>query len=284
MFKRLTIFLRLVKFPISLMVAFSALTGYSLAGNYNLSGIIILLSGVFLLAGGSSILNQVQERNFDLLMERTKNRPLPSGKVSVFIALAISLLLLFLGGFFLGLSGWWPLMLGLFNVILYNFIYTPLKRQTWLAIVPGSLVGAVPPIIGWTSGGLSIASPLILFVSLFVALWQVPHFWLIFIKYRGDYKNAGFASLPSSFEGNRITKVIFFWALFTSAFLCSFPLFGFRFSTSLTGVLLFLNLIFITLFYRFLFGKEANRSVSKAFILINSFAVAILCLMIFGNH
>jgi len=266
------------------MVAFSALTGNLLTGDPDSSLIIVLLSGVFCLAGGSAVLNQLQERRFDLQMERTKNRPLPSGEISPPAALAVSLILLISGALLLGFLGWLPLMLGLVNVALYNLIYTPLKRLTWLAIVPGSLVGAVPPLIGWAVGGLTVFHPAIIFVSLFVLFWQVPHFWLILIRYGRDYKNAGFPALPSCLDENRTKHLVFSWALFTSVYLCSFPLFGLKFSTPLIGLFLSLNLLFIILFYKFLLGNEANRSVRKAFILINSFAIAILVLLIIGNH
>lgn len=281
---RLSVILRLVKYPLSLMVAFSALTGYFLTGNHAFSITFMLLSGVFLLAAGSAGLNQVQELRFDLLMERTKNRPIPSGQISASSALKLSLILLISGALFLGLLGWLPLALGLVNVGLYNLIYTPLKRLTWLAVIPGSLVGAVPPLIGWTSGGLSVFHSAVLFVSLFVLLWQIPHFWLIVIRYDKDYRKAGFPALPDYLSGNRIKNLVFCWALMTSGFLCSFPLFGLKFNTPLIGLFVLLNLLFIVLLYKFLFADEANRSLRKAFILINSFAVAILVLMIFGNH
>lgn len=279
----LTVILRLGKFPLSLMVSFSALTGYFMTGKADGFTLLILLSGVFLLASGSSGLNQVQEYRFDLIMERTKNRPIPSGQISGAVALAISLIMLISGAFFLGSLGFLPLIFGLLSVALYNFLYTPLKRFTWLAIVPGSLVGALPPLIGWTSGGLSVIHPVILFVSLFVLLWQVPHFWLIFIRYSKDYKKAGFSVLPEYFNEKRIRNLVFCWALITSGFLCSFPFFGLKLKSPLIGLFIFLNVLFIILFHKFLFGKETSRSVRKAFILINSFAIAILVLLIFGN-
>jgi len=266
------------------MVAFSALTGYLLTGKSDSSVILMLLSGVFFLAAGASGINQVQERRIDLLMERTKDRPLPSKQISVTGALTVCLILLIAGTLLLGYLGWLPLTLGLVNIILYNLIYTPLKRLTWLAIIPGSLVGAVPPLIGWTSGGLSVFHPVIVFGAVFVLLWQAPHFWLILIRYSKDYENAGFSRLPAYLDGKRIKNLVFLWALVTSGFLCSFPLFGLKFKTPVITLFLLLNLIFIILFYRFLFGKEVNQPIRKAFILINSFAVAILVLLIFGNH
>jgi heme o synthase len=277
------IVLKLVKYQLSLMVSFSALTGYLLTRNGDLIEALMLLTGVFFLAAGAAVLNQVQERESDQLMVRTKYRPLPAKQITASAASAISLCLMIMGIGFLGLLGWLPMMLGILNIILYNFIYTPLKRSTWLAIIPGSLVGAVPPMIGWTAGGLSVTSPEILFVSLFVGLWQVPHFWLIFLRYRQDYKKAGLPVFPTHLDATRIKKLVFSWALLASLFLCSFPLFGLKFSTLMTGIFVLLNLLFITLFYRFLFGNEENHSLGRAFILINSFALWILLVLAFGN-
>jgi heme o synthase len=278
------VFLRLVKFPLSLMVAFSALTGYFLTGNSNLTRTFMLLAGVLLLSGSSAGLNQVQEHNFDLLMERTKNRPIPSGQVSVFAAMTISLMLMLLGGLFLGSLGLFPFLLGLLNIALYNLIYTPLKRITWLAIIPGSLVGAIPPLIGWTSGGLYVFNPVILFLFFFVLLWQVPHFWLIFIRYGKDYTKAGFSVLPAYLNRKRIKNMVFCWVLITSGYLCSYPLFGLKFISPLIGLFIPLNLLFIIFFYKFLFGNEANHSIHKAFILINSFAVTVFLILILGSR
>ncbi len=280
----LLVFLKLTKYQLSLMVAFSGVTGYLLTGNANITTAILVTSGVFLLAAGTSGLNQVQEYKLDLLMERTRNRPIPSGQISVMASMGISLSLLISGTFLLAYLGFLPLMLGLFNVVLYNLVYTPLKRYTWLAIIPGSIVGAVPPLIGWTSGGLSINHPVIFFVSLFVLLWQLPHFWLIFIRYGNDYRKAGFSVLPKYFNDKSVKNLVFFWALITSGFLCSFPLFELKFKSPLIALFLSLNVLFILLFHKFLFNIKGDHSIRKAFILINSFAIAIFLLLIFGYH
>jgi protoheme IX farnesyltransferase len=275
---------RLVKFQLSLMVTFSALTGYFLTGKPVSLVFLYLLVGVFLMAAGSSGLNQLKERDFDLLMERTKNRPLPAKQISAGLALGVSLLLLIGGVLLLGFIGWFPVTLGILNVVLYNLIYTPLKRYSYLAIIPGALVGAITPLIGWTSVNYSVYHPVILFVALFVFLWQVPHFWLILLRFGKEYKNAGFSCLPDYLNVNRIKKMVFFWAMITSGFLFSFPLFGIIFSSPLIILFVLLNLVFILLFYKLLFGKEPVESIRSAFILINSFAFLVFIVLIFGSH
>lgn len=276
--------LRLLKYQLSLMVTFSALTGYYLAGKPVGYIFLILSFGVFFLACGSSGLNQWQERNFDLLMERTKNRPLPSGQISVTGALLVSLFFIISGTLFLGFIGWLPMMLGLTNVVFYNLIYTPLKRFTWLAVIPGTFVGAIPPLIGWTAAGGSPFHPVILFVAVFVLLWQLPHFWLLLIRFGKEYENAGFSSLPKYLNGSRLKKLVFIWAVVTSVFLCSFQIFDIIFKPAVVNLFVMLNLVFIFLFYRLLFGKEPIRSVRNAFMLINTFALIVFLVLIFGSH
>ena len=113
----------------------------------------MLLAGVFLLSAGTSVLNQVQEFRNDALMKRTRLRPIPAGEISNLQASWIALGLILIGTAFLAFNGWLPMVLGLSNIVFYNLIYTPLKTRSYLAIIPGAVVGAVPPLIGWTSEG-----------------------------------------------------------------------------------------------------------------------------------
>jgi heme o synthase len=276
--------LRLAKYQLSLMVAFSAMTGYLLTGRSLGSTSLILFMGVFLLAAGSSGLNQLQERHYDVLMERTKNRPLPSNQITGPAALAVSLSLIIAGGSLLGFLGLLSFTFGLLNVVLYNLIYTPLKRITWLAIVPGAFVGAITPLIGWTAGGNDVFHPLILYMAVFVLLWQLPHFWLILIRFRKDYERAGYSNPPASLNGLKMKNLIFIWVIVTSCFLFSFPLFGITFNLSFIVLLALVNLLLITLFHRFLFGRLVNQSLSNSFILINSFALIVFLVLIFGRQ
>lgn len=277
------VFLRLVKYQLSLMVTFSAMTGYFLTGRSIGFKSLILFIGVLFLAAGSAGLNQYQERKQDALMDRTKKRPVPANQIHPFAALIIALVLIIAGALFLANTGWIPMVLGLSNVVLYNLIYTPLKRLTWLAIIPGAFVGAIAPLIGWTSAGSSIFHPVILFVAGFVLLWQMPHFWLLLIRFRKDYEMAGFSSLPRFMNDSRIKNLVFIWAVLTSFFILSFPLFGISFKPPVITLFVILNLLFIFLFYRFLFGKKINQSLRNAFILINSFALIVFLVLIFGT-
>src|SRR5574338_1116718 len=125
-------------------------------------------------------------------MKRTRNRPIPSGKISPENALKIAVTLLIAGAtmIYAG-SGLLALGLGLLNLLWYNAIYTKLKKVNPLAIIPGSLVGAIPPAVGWVAAGGSISDPRILIISSFFFIWQIPHFWLLLLVLDKDYETAG---------------------------------------------------------------------------------------------
>src|SRR5665647_1032196 len=194
------------------------MTGYFLTGCSPSGALILLFSGVFLLAAGTSVLNQVQECRRDALMQRTVRRPIPTGEISRMTALLIAVILIFGGTVLLSLNGWLPMALGLSNIVFYNLIYTPLKTRSWLAIIPGALVGAVPPLIGWTSAGFYIFHPNAIFIATFVFLWQIPHFWLLMIKYGKEYELSGFSSISKMLNERQIKLVVFYWGVITSLF------------------------------------------------------------------
>jgi len=262
------------------MVAFSATTGYFLTGSSPKVALIFLFAGVFLLAAGTSVLNQVQECRRDALMQRTLRRPIPAGEISRTVALQIAVVLMLTGTVLLSFNGWLPMLLGLSNIVFYNLIYTPLKTRSWLAIVPGAFVGAVPPLIGWTSAGFTIFHPNALFIATFVFLWQIPHFWLLMIKYGKEYELAGFSSISKILNDRQIKSVVFGWGVITSLFLMLFPLFGFHLKPILLVSLIAMNFLFITLFHRFLFQEGSPKTIRKAFVLINSYAVVVFLVLV----
>lgn len=271
---------RLIRVRLSLMVTFSALTGYFLTGISPGSDFVFLFVGLFLLSSGASVLNQVQERKQDSLMQRTVSRPIPAGEITSLNAGIIAFLFIAAGAAFLLRNGMIPAVLGLLNIVFYNLIYTPLKTRSWLAILPGALVGGVPPMIGWTSAGFELFHPNAVFLFIFVFLWQVPHFWLLMIKYGKEYEKAGFSSISKILNERQIKKVVFIWGVVTSVFLMFFPLFGFVLNPVLLVTLVVANLFFISLFYRYLFQGKHAQTIRYAFILINSYAIVVFLLLI----
>jgi heme o synthase len=272
------VFPALVKLKLTLAVVLSSVTGYYLCQGSTDLRLIYLALGVFLLASGSAVLNQYTERNSDALMSRTMNRPLPSGKVTEKEALILSCILFPAGSILLLANGLMPMLLGLLTVVLYNGLYTRLKKITILAIIPGGLVGAIPPVIGFTSAGGDMMNSRILAFAVFMFLWQLPHFWLILIKYGKDYSAAGFPNLSGFMNNYQIRLLVFAWVLISTLYLLVYFIEAVPVSHTLTAILSVINISFIAVFYRLLFTKKPSKEVRNAFILINSFS---LCVMIF---
>ncbi len=216
------------KIRISLLVTFTAAAGYILATGQAGVQILLPMVGVFILACGACGLNQVQERRIDGLMERTKGRPLPSGKLRTCTALWIVFGLIASGSFVLlcgtNRMAW---VLGLFAVLWYNGVYTYLKRKTAFAVLPGALIGAVPPVLGWVAGRGSIFDPRIWLIAFFFFIWQVPHFWLLLLDSAGEYEEAGLPSLTRIFRTDQIRRIVLIWILSTAVSSLLIPLFGF---------------------------------------------------------
>jgi protoheme IX farnesyltransferase len=227
MIQRLTILLELTKFRISLFATLSALAGFILAKQGISKEMVVPILGIFFLACGSCGLNQYQERENDKLMTRTERRPIPSKRLHASAALKISLFLLLAGAFILYQGGnWMALGLGTFGILWYNGVYTPLKRRTAFASIPGALIGAVPPLLGWVSGGGDLFDPQILAVAFFFFIWQVPHFWLLFLEFGEDYERAGFPSLTRIFSPAQLRRIISTWIFATGVTCLVIPLFG----------------------------------------------------------
>jgi heme o synthase len=270
----------LIKLKLSLAVVLSSVTGYYMFSNAPDKNLFFLIIGIFLLASGSATLNQYTERTADAMMERTKNRPIPSGKITEKSAIQISSLFFTGGCLFLYLNGTTALILGIINVLLYNLVYTRLKKLTILSIIPGALVGAIPPVIGFTSAGGNYLNHRIIAFSIFMFLWQLPHFWLILMKYGKDYKAAGFPTIHSYLNDLQIRNLVFIWVMLSTVFLFLFFFLAEPLNRSMFILLSLLNLIFIITFYRLLFTKSASREIKSAFILINSFSIAVMLLLI----
>lgn len=194
-----------------------AVAGGSLFGAYYHSvsepwSAAIVAVGSFVLCAGCSALNQIQERQFDRRMQRTAQRPLVSGELSSNAAWVMALLWLTAGNLLFFVAGGWPLLLlGLSIVIVYNGIYTPLKRVTPMALLAGGFAGAVPPLVGWLAAGGDVFDFRIMAVTTVFYIWQVPHFWLLAEKHRDDYRRAGFAMLEKTFAPAMQTRLMVIW-------------------------------------------------------------------------
>ena len=272
--------LHLGKIKISLLATLSTATGYLLATGKITIHMLVPTGAVFLLACGSCALNQYQDREIDQLMERTKSRPIPSGRLDPETALWISLGLILLGSLIL-LSGAGDLAfaLGLFSVFWYNLIYTPLKRKTAFAAIPGALVGAIPPALGWVTGGGRILDPRIGGVALFFFIWQMPHFWLLLLDSSEDYERAGLPSMTKIFSAKQIRRIIFIWLLSTGVSSLTIPLFG------LLNSVFFCLLLVAAMFWLFwntiifLRSHDDKGALSATFMKLNIYAVLVISLL-----
>lgn len=191
---------QLTKFRLSFLVAFSAGMGYMLAVNgvINWLAFFVFYLSAFLVTVSSNIINQIIEIDTDALMDRTKNRPLPTGRLSISEAAVLA----FIAGF-VGLSllvvffNITAALLALISLLLYGFLYTPMKVKSPVAVFIGAIPGAMPPMIGWIASTNKFGlEPGILFAIQF--FWQFPHYWAIAWVLDDDYKKANIRLLPSN--------------------------------------------------------------------------------------
>lgn len=210
----------LLKFRLAALVAFSGAFGYSLAVQ-KIDWLLFLLFCVASIGitGAANIINQIIEKDLDKLMKRTENRPLPSGRITVqeagVWALMLGVSALFIFTYFFNVT---TALLAALSLILYGFVYTPLKRVGPIAVFVGAIPGAFPPMIGWIAATNHFGlEPGILFAIQF--FWQFPHFWAIAWVLDEDYKRAGFKLLPSQGGKDLNTTIqIMIWTLFLLPF------------------------------------------------------------------
>jgi len=215
--KTIRSYLALGKAKIAFFASLSAAAGLLLANRPQGGALPALTAGVFLLAGGACALNQYQERDSDALMARTAGRPIPGGRVNPGRALCFSLVLIGSGSFVLFFTDSLAApLLGLAAVFWYNGVYTRIKSRSAFAAIPGALVGAVPPAIGWMAGGGRLCDPALLALCFFFFMWQVPHFFVHLLAFGKEYEAIGRPSLTAVFTEAQLGRLVFQW-LFAAA-------------------------------------------------------------------
>jgi protoheme IX farnesyltransferase len=273
---------RLTRLPLALLATASALTGWVLAHGGFGAGLAVPVAGVFLLACGATALNQVQERGADARMERTRNRPVASGRIAPAAAgvLAALLLLAGLAVLALGEGGPVPAVLGAFSIAWYNGVYTPLKRRTAFASVPGGLVGAVPPAIGWVLGGGTLHDAPLLILMAFFFFWQVPHFWVLSWLHKADYRAAGYPVLADRFRPPALRRLTVLWAAAATGACVLMPLYGLLRQVGLYLLLLAIGLLLLGALARWARPSPDGRLLRRAFAAVNLFAVAVMAALL----
>jgi heme o synthase len=223
--RRIGIIVELSKVRIACLSTASAATGFVLAQHGVSLAMLPMFAGVFLLACGAGALNQAQEGDIDALMKRTEKRPIPSGRIRAREAAWIAVSLVAAGAALLSVHPV-AMLLGFVTVLWYNGVYTPLKRVSAFAAIPGGIVGAIPPVIGWVSAGGAATDPRIMAVAFFFFVWQVPHFWLLLLRIGGEYERAGLPTLTRLFTRPQFARIIYVWMIATAVACVSMPLFG----------------------------------------------------------
>ena len=272
----------LCRLPISLFAACSALTGYLLTPDRDLWTILLLTAGVFLLASGASALNQYQERDIDALMERTRHRPLPSGTIEPGNALTMVDRLHYLRPPPARHDAPVVAAFGAFAVLWYNGLYTPLKRKSAFAAVPGALVGALPPVMGWLAGGGTITDPRIFALAMLFFLWQIPHFWLLLLRNAAQYEKAGLPTLTSMIPTKQLSKITLLWIMAAAVASLAMPLFGIVRSPYAYAPLVILA-IWISLSGFGIIMRNTAEALRPAFRRVNIFILLFMLLAVFDS-
>jgi protoheme IX farnesyltransferase len=207
-------FKQLTKFGLSLSVVFSSIAGYLLAVETIDYKILMLLAiGGYCMVGASNAFNQIIEREPDSLMLRTKNRPIPAGRLSVTNAMIIAVILTIFGVLILYSINPKTALFGAISIFLYTSVYTPLKPVTPLSVFVGAIPGAIPFMLGWVAatGQFGIEAGILFMIQFF---WQFPHFWAIGWLQFDEYKKAGFNLMPTGEKNQKASKLIIIYTIF----------------------------------------------------------------------
>ncbi|HMQ49193.1 MAG TPA: heme o synthase [Saprospiraceae bacterium] len=208
----------LIKFRLTLTVVFSSVMAFLIAANATAGwqSILVLSLGGFLVTAAANTLNQVLEKDYDKLMKRTQDRPLAAGRMGISEAVLAAGFMSMFGIICLALFNPWTAFLGTLSLVLYAFVYTPMKRISPNAVLVGAIPGAMPTLIGVVAAQGELT---LLGLSLFALqfLWQFPHFWSIGWLGHEDYSKAGYKMIPTTTEGapsRSLGMQAFLYALF----------------------------------------------------------------------
>lgn len=255
-------FKTITKMRLALSVVFSSVAGYFLGADaFQISEVILLTIGGYAMVGASNAYNQIIERDLDALMDRTKNRPIPSGRMSVNTAFILASVLALIGLFLLYTINPITALFGAISIFLYVSIYTPLKTKTPLSVFVGAFPGAIPFMLGWVAatGEFSIEAGTLFMIQFF---WQFPHFWALGWWLFEDYKKGGFFMLPTGKRDSSTALQIVLYTIWT-ILISLIPVLGFtgRLRLSYLGGAIILGLGLFMLYYAirlYRFREEKN--------------------------
>jgi heme o synthase len=268
-----TIFKEITKAGLAISVVFSSVVGYLLGFSedfpFNWSTLLLLIIGGYCMVGASNIFNQVIEIDLDAQMDRTKNRPLPSGRITKNNALILGFVLTILGLLMLYIINPKTAMFGAISIFMYVSMYTPLKTLTPLSVFIGAFPGAIPFMLGWVAatGSFGIEAGTLFLIQFF---WQFPHFWSIGWFLHEDYTKAGFMMLPTGNKDNKTALQIIlytFWLIIASIL----PVFGYTglLKISIYTAILVVGLGIWMFYHAYLLYKHKDSATAKKLMLVS---------------
>lgn len=278
---RIKNYLELSKLKIMFPVSLTGFTGFFLFDPHVSLQIILVSTGILFLGISASVLNQIQEKDLDYRMQRTHNRPLPAKLIRVPHAFLFFSVMLTAGTILVySFGNIISAIIGLFTIIWYNGIYTYAKRITAFAVVPGAITGALPPLIGWVAAGGGVWDKPVIFLEFLFFTGQIPHFWLLVLKYGEEYEKAGMPSLTSIMSRPQINRLTFTWvvtSVIAALFLCYFEIIH---NPLITAILLVASAILIWLFSKLLRTSSDNNSLRLYSAALYAYYLLVLILLI----
>jgi len=281
-------FKQITKAGLSVSVVFSSIAGYFLGifdfASLNWITLLMLAIGGYCMVGASNTFNQIIERDLDLLMDRTKNRPIAAGRISVNKAFTIASILTLVGLVILYNINPKTAMFGAISIFLYTSVYTPLKTVTPLSVFVGAIPGAIPFMLGWVAAtdDFSLEAGTLFMIQF---LWQFPHFWAIGWFLFDDYKKAGFFMLPTGKKDQATAlQIILYtlWLILASVLPAIFPYIGVigsrLYLTPIAGIIVFLLGIWM-LIYAFKLFKNRDSKSARSLMLVSVFYITLLQLV-----
>ncbi|NRT13996.1 MULTISPECIES: heme o synthase [unclassified Flavobacterium] len=276
-------FKEITKAGLAISVLFSSIAGYFLgvddANPFKWSVLLMLIFGGYCMVGASNAYNQVIEKDIDLLMDRTKNRPVPAGRMSPRVALIVASLLTIIGITLLYMINPKSAMFGAISIFLYTSVYTPLKTVTSLSVFVGAFPGAIPFMLGWVAatGNFGIEAGTLFLIQFF---WQFPHFWAIGWFLYEDYEKAGIFMLPTKKKdkGTALQIILYTVWLIIASLLPALGFTGKLYLTPVAAVLVFLLGIWM-LFYAVKLYKTRTPKAARTLMLVSVSYITLLQLV-----
>ncbi|MDX1278718.1 heme o synthase [Oceanihabitans sediminis] len=270
-------FKEITKMRLALSVVFSSLAGYLLGvETVDYKTLVLLAFGGYFMVGASNAFNQIIEKDLDALMDRTKDRPVAAGRMSVNVAFSIAAIFTILGITILYTINQQTAMFGAISIFLYTCVYTPLKTKTPLAVFVGAIPGAIPFMLGWVAATDNFGiEPGTLFAIQF--FWQFPHFWAIGWFLFEDYKKGGFFMLPTRKRDRASAVQVIVYSVWTllASLIPAFGITGKLYITPISAVIVgLLGLGF--LYYAFQLFKKMTTQAARTLMIVSVSYITLL--------